>query len=95
VREGPEIPTTYSLEQNYPNPFNPATTFSFKIPYSSFVILKVYNILGQEVATLVDEEMQPGSYEVRWDASGMASGVYLYRLQAKDFIDTKKLVLLR
>jgi hypothetical protein len=91
----PEIPTVYSLWQNYPNPFNPSTKFGFRIAEFGLVTLKVYNLLGQEVATLVNEEMKPGSYEVTWDASGMASGVYFYRLQAGSFVETKKLVLMR
>lgn len=95
VDEDDGIPGEYRLYQCYPNPFNPSTTFSFDIPHLSFVILKVYDLLGQEVATLANEEMKPGNYEVTWDASGMASGVYLYRLQAKDFVEAKKLVLLR
>jgi hypothetical protein len=90
-----ELPTQFKLEQNYPNPFNPSTVIRFSVPSSKFVTLKVYNALGQEVATLVNEVKQPGRYEVTWDASGMASGVYLYRMQAGGYIDTKKLILLK
>ena len=97
------LPGGYYLEQNYPNPFNPSTVIRYSLPVTSYVTLKVYNMLGQEVATLMNEEMRPGSYEVTWDASGMArqtegglaSGVYLYRLQAGGFSQTRKLVLLR
>ena len=95
VPEQELLPTTYGLNQNYPNPFNPTTVIRYQIPVSSMVSLKVYNVLGQEVATLVSEEMKPGRYEVAWDATGFASGVYFYRLQAKDFVDTKKLILLK
>jgi len=85
----------FSLMQNYPNPLNPSTTIRYELPKESRVLLKVYNILGQEVATLVNEEMKPGSYKVTWDATGFPSGVYFYRLRAGEFIETKKLLLLR
>jgi hypothetical protein len=88
-------PKVYSLKQNYPNPFNPTTSISFSIPSFAFTSLKVYDILGNEVATLVNEEKQAGTYEVRFDASNLSSGVYLYRLQAKDFTELKKMILLR
>lgn len=96
------LPTTYQLEQNYPNPFNPTTTIRYAIPSSSLnatslqiVTLKVFNILGQEVATLVNEAKGPGRYEVKFDASGLSSGIYLYRLEAGNFVSTKKLILLK
>ncbi len=89
------IPISFSLHQNYPNPFNPSTVIRFEVPSSRIVSLKVYNLLGQEAATLVDEEMKPGTYEVTWDAAGLASGVYFYRLQASNFLQTRKLLLLR
>jgi hypothetical protein len=88
-------PLSFELQQNYPNPFNPSTTFTFYIQHFTFVILKVYDLLGREVATLVNEVKQPGSYEMTWDASGFASGVYLYRLTAGSFSVVKKLILLR
>jgi photosystem II stability/assembly factor-like uncharacterized protein len=95
-------PAFYRLEQNYPNPFNPTTEIRFRISEvrgqkseNSHVTLKVYDVLGREVATLVNEEMKPGSYETTWDASGFASGVYFYRLTAGNYVETKKLVLLR
>ncbi|MCX6120423.1 MAG: choice-of-anchor D domain-containing protein [Ignavibacteriales bacterium] len=87
--------TQYSLSQNYPNPFNPGTIISFDVPLTSFVSLKVFDLLGREVATLVNEEMRPGSYEKTFDGRGLASGVYLYKLQSGSFIQTKKLLLLR
>jgi hypothetical protein len=92
---GSEIPLTYSLEQNYPNPFNPTTTIRYQIPKEGLVTLKVYDILGAEVATLVNEEKVAGKYEVRFDASRLASGVYIYRIKANDFISTKKMVFLK
>jgi photosystem II stability/assembly factor-like uncharacterized protein len=89
------VPAGFQLEQNYPNPFNPSTTFTFYIQHFTFVILKVYDLLGREVATLVNEHKAPGSYEVIWNASGFASGVYFYRLHAGGFTQTKRLLLLR
>lgn len=90
-----EIPTAFSLEQNYPNPFNPSTHFEFRIAKVEFVTLGIYNLLGQEVATLVNEAKTPGVYGVRWDARSLPSGVYFYRLRAGAFVDTKKFVLMR
>jgi hypothetical protein len=89
------IPKSFVLSQNYPNPFNPSTTIAFSIPQGSKVSLKVYNILGQEVANLVDDYRQAGAYSVQFNASKLASGVYFYRLQANDFAQTKKLLLLK
>jgi len=88
-------PATFALSQNYPNPFNPVTNFQFSIGSSQLTILKVYDILGREVATLVNEEKSAGSHSVSWDASGMASGVYFYRLTAGSLVETKKLVVMR
>jgi hypothetical protein len=85
-------PTQYELLQNYPNPFNPTTTFSFAIPEPSFVDLRVYNLLGQEVARVVGSEFRPGIHEATWDASGLASGVYSYRLTVGSIVLTKKLM---
>jgi len=90
------IPSKYALEQNYPNPFNPSTNISFSLPKQSNVRLSIIDLLGREVATLVDnEERSAGNYTVMWNASSFASGVYFYRLQAGDFVQTKKLVLLK
>lgn len=89
------VPEVFLLSQNYPNPFNPETRINFQIPTGSDVSLKVYDVLGREVKTLVSERLQPGSYETTFDGSGLASGVYLYRLQAGGFVETKKLLLLR
>ncbi len=95
VKEVAEVPLTYALYQNYPNPFNPMTTIKYGIPNSERVTLKIYNILGQEVMTLIDEEQKPGVYELKFDASNLASGVYFYRLQAGKFVDVKKMMLLK
>ena len=89
------LPTEYRLEQNYPNPFNPSTTISYAIPTRSHVTLSVFNTLGQIVAELVNGEKEAGLYNVTFDASGLASGVYLYRMQAGSFVQTKKLVVLK
>ena len=89
------IPKAFTLFQNYPNPFNPSTNISFNIPRRSFVSLKVFDLIGREVATLVSEELSIGSYTQQWNASGIPSGVYFYRLHAGSFTETKKLVLLR
>jgi polyhydroxybutyrate depolymerase len=88
------VPTRYSLDQNYPNPFNPSTTISYDLPKAANVTLKVYNTLGQLVASLVDEHKEAGSYQVQWNAN-VPSGIYFYRLQAGEFVETKKMILLR
>jgi hypothetical protein len=85
----------YTLYQNYPNPFNPATTIEFTLSQTGFVSLKVFNILGEEVTTLVSKRLTAGSYKYDWDASSLASGVYLYRIQAGEFGEVKKMVLMR
>ncbi|MEW5993404.1 MAG: T9SS type A sorting domain-containing protein [Candidatus Zixiibacteriota bacterium] len=90
-----ELPTVYALDQNYPNPFNPTTEIAFDLPAPSHVELTVYNILGQKVETLVDEQREAGRHVVTWDASGYSSGVYFYRISAMDFSATKKMLLLK
>jgi hypothetical protein len=90
-----EIPNQFKLHQNYPNPFNPITTIRYELPHASRVTLKVYNTLGQEVATLVNETKPAGVYTAQFDAANFASGVYLYRLQAGSYVETKKLILLK
>lgn len=90
-----QMPLTYRLYQNYPNPFNPSTTIQFDIPKQSKVTLKIIDMLGREVATLVDENLQPGEHKVIFDTGKLPSGVYFYRLQAEEFTATKKLMLLK
>ena len=90
-----EVPVQFTLEQNFPNPFNPSATISYTIPIRSYVTLSVFNTLGQKVAELVNAEKDAGSYNVSFDASGLASGVYLYRMQAGSFVQTKKLVVMK
>jgi hypothetical protein len=92
---GSEVVTEYALEQNYPNPFNPTTTIKYQIPTSGNVTIKVYDILGNEVARLVDGYMETGKYEVDFDASSLVSGVYIYRLYVNDYVNVKKMVLLK
>ncbi len=89
------IPKTFSLSQNYPNPFNPTTSFSWQSPFSSHQTLKVYDLLGREVATLVDEFKPAGSYEIEFDASQLSSGTYFYKLQADGFVQTRKMILMK
>jgi hypothetical protein len=85
----------FALYQNYPNPFNPSTTISFSLPKSSFVTLKVYNTLGQEVASLVNGKIAAGRHEVRWDAGNMPGGVYFYQLRARGFQQMQKMILMK
>ena len=89
------LPEQFSLEQNYPNPFNPSTTINFSIPASDFVTLKVFNVLGSEVATLVNEQKEPGSYQVSFNANNYSAGIYFYNLSAGNFIETRKMILLK
>jgi ligand-binding sensor domain-containing protein len=88
-------PATFELEQNYPNPFNPSTMIKYSIPSSEFVTLKVYDVLGNEVATLVNEEKPAGTYEVKFDAAGLSSGIYFDKLQAGSLVETKKMILMK
>ncbi len=89
------LPTSFDLHQNYPNPFNPSTIIQFVIPKSSFVNLKVYDILGKEVTTLVNENKEPGYYNVNFDGYKLASGIYIYRIVAGSYISTKKMLLIK
>ncbi len=88
-------PSDFKLDQNYPNPFNPVTSIMYTIPEESFVKLKIYNMLGNEVASLVNEEKPAGDYRIKFDASNLPSGVYIYRIQAGNFSATKKLMLIK
>ena len=90
-----EAVASFALEQNYPNPFNPSTVINYQLPLKSYVTMKIFNLLGQETATLVNEKKEAGSYSVRWNAAGVPSGVYFYRLQTGSFIETKRMVLLK
>ena len=95
LAETGEAPERYVLNQNYPNPFNPSTTIEFALPHSGFVTLRVYNVLGEEVATLTAGVHFAGAFKTTWDARGLPSGVYFYRLTAGDYVQTKKMVLVR
>jgi len=88
-------PSVFSLSQNYPNPFNPTTKITYQIPELSFITLKVYDVVGNEIASLVNEEKPAGSYEVEFNATRLPSGIYFYRLQAGSFVETKKMVLMK
>ena len=94
------VPTKFDLSQNYPNPFNPSTTIKFSVPKATVVILKIYNMIGQEVATLVNEQKEIGFYSLTWNGKNnfntqVASGVYIYRIVAGDFVSVKKMNLLK
>jgi hypothetical protein len=94
------IPEEFNVSQNYPNPFNPSTTIKYAIPQQSFVTIKVYDIVGREVKTLVNTERSPGIYSVQWDGnnnfgSKVTSGIYLYRVVAGNFTQVKKMILLK
>jgi hypothetical protein len=89
------IPDEFVLYQSYPNPFNPSTTIKYSLPNSDIVSLKVFDILGREVAILLDEYKTAGTHTVEFNASGLASGVYFYQLRAQYFIETKKMVLMK
>jgi hypothetical protein len=89
------IPATYSLSQNYPNPFNPTTRINFAIPKQSYVTIKIFDVTGREIQSLVNDMKLPGNYMVDFDGSNLASGIYFYKLQAEGFVDTKKMVLIK
>lgn len=97
---GSGLPTEYALAQNYPNPFNPSTEISFSLPAASQVELSVYNVLGQKVVTLIDQQMAAGEHTVTWDGrnsdgGSVSSGVYFYRMAANSFVETKKMMMLK
>jgi len=95
TENGEELVTTYDLYQNYPNPFNPVTNIKFNLPISSNVTLKVFDILGREIKEIINSNMVAGSHEVQFNSSGLASGIYLYKLEAGDFVQTRKMILLK
>ncbi|MCI0474468.1 MAG: T9SS type A sorting domain-containing protein, partial [Ignavibacteria bacterium] len=90
-----KIPADFNLYQNYPNPFNPNTIINFQLPTNNFVTLKIYDITGKEVETLVNEQLSPGSYKVDWNASRYPSGVYFYNLKSNGYTSTKKMILVK
>ncbi|MBM4157567.1 MAG: T9SS type A sorting domain-containing protein [Ignavibacteria bacterium] len=92
---GSTVPQTYSLYQNYPNPFNPITTIKFDLPKNTFITLRIYDILGRNIKTLVNEHLNAGSYSLDFDASGLASGSYFYRIETPDYTDIKKMFLVK
>ena len=89
------VPSEFKLEQNYPNPFNPVTTINFSLPERSMVTLKVYNIVGEDVAILINEEREAGIHSVNFDANRLSSGVYFYKIQAGSYTSTKKMLLIK
>ena len=89
------LPTNFSLQQNYPNPFNPSTTINYSVPKTSFVTIKVYNVLGREIKTLVNEKKSFGNYSVQFSGSSLSSGIYFYRMQSGNYSQTKKLIILK
>jgi len=91
----PGLPNEFKLNQNYPNPFNPKTNIGFSIPENNYTELKVYNLIGEEIVTLISNNLKSGNYEFEWDASFLASGVYLYKLTSGNFVDIKKAILLK
>lgn len=101
VKSNNSVPYVYSLEQNYPNPFNPSTIIKYSIPEQSYITLIVYDIIGKEVATLVNEEKPAGNYEVEFDAvethshESLPSGIYFYQIKAGNYVSTKKMILLK
>ena len=95
VNRKDQLPSKYNLFQNYPNPFNPVTTIKYSVPGSSFVSLKVYDILGRAIESIVNEEKSPGVYTVKFDGSTLVSGIYFYRLHAGNYSETKKFILMK
>ena len=94
-RQQTGLPNAFMVEQNYPNPFNPTTVISYQLPADSKVSLRIYDMLGREIATLVNEQQSAGWKEVKWDASGVSSGMYIYRIGAGSFMGTKKMIVMR
>jgi hypothetical protein len=95
TKEGSDLPLEFTLSQNYPNPFNPSTTIRYQLPIRSIVTIKMYNILGKEITTLVNEKKDAGKYSINFNGSSLPSGVYFYRIQAGSFAETKKMMLLK
>jgi hypothetical protein len=95
VSQAEGLPGEFALQQNYPNPFNPKTAVSFQLPAASKTKIAIYDMLGREVTVLVDEQKNPGGYEVTWDASGFSTGVYICRMTAGDFVASRRMVLVK
>lgn len=95
IKDSDQKITYFELQQNYPNPFNPITTISFAIPQTEFVTLRIFNILGEGVSTLVSDRLTAGKYNYEWDAGSFTSGVYLYKIQAGDYVELKKMILMK
>ena len=95
IEDNSNIVSEYNLFQNYPNPFNPATTIRYSVPKTSKVQIKIFDVLGNEIGTLVNEEKPAGAYEITWDAANLPSGVYFYQIKAREFTGTKKMILLK
>ena len=95
VREEPSVPQGYALENNYPDPFNPSTTIGYRLPVRSHIVILIYDVLGREVATLVNEQQNAGNYSISFNADGLPSGTYFYRMQAGTFTETKKLMVIK
>jgi hypothetical protein len=95
VENDGNIPVEYSLTQNYPNPFNPATSISFSLPKRDNVELKVFDIQGKEVATLINEALNAGKHDIKFDAQNLATGVYIYRLKTSQFTQSRKMTLIK
>jgi hypothetical protein len=95
IVEATTLPDKFILYQNYPNPFNPVTQIKYSIPESGYLSLKIFNLLGEEVATLFEGVQQAGSYITSFDGSGLAGGVYLYRMEANSFVQARKFILLK
>ena len=90
-----EMVRGFELSQNYPNPFNPSTVIKFSVPNSSVVLLKVYDSMGKEVTTLVNEGLTAGTYRVDWNAANFTSGIYYYKIETEQFIETRKMLLIK
>jgi hypothetical protein len=88
-------PKEFVLEQNYPNPFNPNTTIKYYVPGNSFVTIKIYDVLGNELKTLINDEKSAGYYKIDFDASQFSSGIYIYELKSNEFVASKKMLLIR
>ncbi|MCL6099667.1 MAG: T9SS type A sorting domain-containing protein [Bacteroidetes bacterium] len=89
------MPTEFGLEQNYPNPFNPSTTINYSLPRSGFVSMKIYDVLGKEIKTLISETKIAGNYSIKFDGVNLPSGIYFYQMKTSEYMRTKKMILLK